>query len=188
MAEQIRLRLTGNGGSGVCELMEQAGRLRYRLTLQGDPCEALSVLLQGRSPHMEDIRLLAKLEHFAGQWQTEGDISAPGIPGGWLWVLRGGKPWLMGLFPGVTTPTEAARRLLRPAEEAAADVDRLRLMIPIPGLVMQPAEAGHFAGRSREGKPFRAQFGPPESDPYRGSGMYWASGSEKGLWICWDNQ
>ena len=52
MSSQIRLRLTGAAGGGTCVLMEEGGRLRYRLSLEGPPGGELTVLVQGRSPYI----------------------------------------------------------------------------------------------------------------------------------------
>ena len=187
MASQIRLRLTGNGGSGVCELMEQGGELKYRLSLEGEPGGSLEVLLQGRSPYMDKRHTLAKLESVQGRWQMEGDCSPLGVPGGWIWVLRSGSPWLVGIFSGVSTPTEAARRLVM-AENGIRAHGEPKLLIPIPGLVLQAAAADGFSGKTPQGREFRAKYGLPGSDPFDGRGIYWAAEGQTGLWICWDNQ
>ena len=44
MSSQIRLRLTGAAGGGTCVLLEEGGRLRYRLSLEGPPGGDLTVL------------------------------------------------------------------------------------------------------------------------------------------------
>ena len=113
MQSQIRLRLTGDeSGSGVCALMEDINRVRYRISLEGPAGQDLEVVLQGRSPYMDVFQTVTALERFSGSWQQEGDIPTMPCQFGWLWVLKGGRPWLHTAFPGVGTPLEAAHSQL----------------------------------------------------------------------------
>ena len=185
MVNQIRLRLTGNGGSGICELMEQPGQLRYRVTLEGERGEDVELLLQGRSPHMESVQRLAKAEVCSGYWQYEGELSGSYGKWGWLWAMRSGKPWLVGIFPEVSTPTEAARRML--LVEKTEDITMPQLLIPIPGLQMEK-EGHNLRGKTPDGQFCRIQIGYAEQDPFQGRGCYWAGEGEKGLWIRWEDK
>jgi hypothetical protein len=177
MQSQIRLRLTGDeSGSGVCALMEDSNRIRYRISLEGPASQNLEVVLQGRSPYMDVFQTVAQLERFSGNWQQEGDIPSLPCPLGWLWVLRDGTPWLHTAFPGVGTPLEAARRQLvpqkRPAEsfhpavtaakEPSAPSPGPEGMLVCPaGLRFAAADAGGYtAVEKRNGASYRWMFHP----------------------------
>ena len=183
MSRQIRLRLTGYGGSGVCEWMEQDGKYRYRLSVEGEVGGRLEMLLQSRSPYMEKIRSLAVGERFDGWWKTEGETPAWETPVGWLWVLRDDKPWLVGVFPDVTTPTEAARRILMTKDPVTTEDKWQEPLVKIPGLLPNQTQNKPylFVG----GRTCRIRYGGKEQDPFGGRGFYWTAKEESGLWIHW---
>lgn len=202
MSSQIRLRLTGAAGSGTCVLMEEGGRLRYRLSLEGPPGGELAVLVQGRSPYMELTRRMASVPGFTGRWQTEGECESLPCAIGWVWVLRGGDAWLMGAFPGVSTPPEAALRALasrsssaspavdmQPRDRAAAQGPDL--LVPLPGVTFAP---GTWEGRpcfigeqAKVGRRWTLIAGGAMDDPFAGEGIYCAAAKGGGYWLRWQN-
>lgn len=203
MSSQIRLRLTGAAGGGTCVLMEEGGRLRYRLSLEGPPGGELTVLVQGRSPYMELTRRMASTPAFTGRWQTEGECESLPCATGWVWVLRSGDAWLMGAFPGVSTPPEAALQALaarsgrgsppavepQPGEQGADP--QPELLVPLPGVTFT---AGIWEGRpcfigaqAETGRRWTLVAGGAEADPFGGEGIYCAAANGGGYWLRWQN-
>lgn len=202
MSSQIRLRLTGSAGGGTCVLMEEGGRLRYRLSLEGPPGGGLEALIQGRSPYMELTRQMVAIPAFTGRWQTEGECESLPCAMGWIWILRGGEPWLMGAFPGVSTPPEAALQALTvhgkpsppsapPSAAGRNTVQQPNLLIPLPGVTFAP---GMWAGRScfvaeqaEPGRRWTLIQGEAGEDPFEGEGIYCAAAGDGGYWLQWQN-
>ncbi len=202
MSSQIRLRLAGSVGSGTCVLMETGGRLRYRLSLEGPPGGDLEVLVQGRSPYMELTRQMATISAFTGRWQTEGECESLPCAMGWVWVLRSGEAWLMGAFPGVSTPPDAAWQILtaypgmntataqQPRQDQEA-LEKPELLVPLPGITFSPGvwsgKSCYIAEQAEAGRRWTLIRGNPNEDPFGGEGIYCAAADGGGYWLRWQN-
>jgi len=114
--EQLRLRLTGESGSGFAVfLMEEKG-FRFRVTVEGPAGGALELLAQGRSPQLDRRYPLAACGDFTGLWEAEGRALTGEV--GWLWLLKNGKVWLDAPFPGVgISRNDALTALTVPSRE-----------------------------------------------------------------------
>ena len=114
--EQLRLRLTGESGSGFCVFLLEEKGLRFRVTVEGSAGGSLELLVQGRSPRLEQRYPLAVCGDFTGLWEAEGQAQTGEV--GWLWLLRDGKAWLDAPFPGVgISRGDALAALVMPSRE-----------------------------------------------------------------------